>query len=102
MSDDNTQINLLVLSAENDFQLKMVNTNLQDIATQLNQLNGNIRNSNLATNQYLNNTNKNLKELLTFLYNFTLNVSVSNADLKKLNKIIEDMRDNLNPLNINK
>ena len=102
MSDDNTQINLLVLSAENDFQLKMINTNLQDIATQLNQLNGNIRNSNLATNQYVNNNNKNLKELLSFLYNFTLNVSVSNADLKKLNKIIEDMRDNLNPLNINK
>ena len=65
MSDDDTKINLLVLSAENDFQLKMINTNLQDIATQLNQLNGNIRNSNLATNQYLNNTNKNLKELLT-------------------------------------
>ena len=95
MSDDDTKINLLVLSAENDFQLKMINTNLQDIATQLNQLNGNIRNSNLATNQYL-------KELLTFLYNFTLNVSVSNADLKKLNKIIEDMRDTLNPLNISK
>ena len=35
MSDDDTKINLLVLSAENDFQLKMINTNLQDIATQL-------------------------------------------------------------------
>ena len=35
MSDDDTQINLLVLIAENDFQLKMINTNLQDIATQL-------------------------------------------------------------------
>ena len=102
MSDDDTNINLLVLSAENDFQLKMINANLQDIATQLNQLNGNIRNSNIATNDNLNKTNKNLKELITFLYNFSLNVSVTNADLKKLNKIIEDLRDTLNPLNISK
>ena len=78
MSDDNTQINLMVLSAETEFQLKMINTNLQDLATQLNQLNGNIRNSETSINQSLDNTNKNLKELITFLYNFSLNVSISN------------------------
>ena len=95
MSDDDTIINFLVLSAETDFQLKLLNTNLQDIAKELNKLNNNVAESSTTTN-------KNLNELISFLYNFTLNVSVTNADIKKLNKNIESIRDNLNPLVISK
>lgn len=70
MSDDNTQINLLVLSAENDFQLKMINTNLQDIATQLNQLNGNIRNLETIQDRQISGITEKLNEINKNLYEF--------------------------------
>lgn len=70
MSDDNTQINLLVLSAENDFQLKMINTNLQDIATQLKQLNGNIRNLETIQDRQISGITEKLNEINKNLYEF--------------------------------
>lgn len=83
MCNDDTPVSLLVMSAENDFQIKLLNANLQDIAKQLSYLNDNLKSQNKETNE-------NLKELISFLYNFSLNVSVTNADIKKLNKIIEE------------
>lgn len=70
MSDDDTQINLMVLSAENDFQLKMINTNLQDIATQLNQLNGNIRNLETIQDRQISGITEKLNEINKNLYEF--------------------------------
>lgn len=70
MSDDDTQINLLVLSAENDFQLKMINTNLQDIATQLKQLNGNIRNLETIQDRQISGITEKLNEINKNLYEF--------------------------------
>ena len=70
MSDDDTKINLLVLSAENDFQLKMINTNLQDIATQLNQLNGNIRNLETIQDRQISGITEKLNEINKNLYEF--------------------------------
>ena len=70
MSDDDTKINLLVLSAENDFQLKMINTNLQDIATQLKQLNGNIRNLETIQDRQISGITEKLNEINKNLYEF--------------------------------
>lgn len=77
MSEEDTQINLLVLSAETDFQIKMLNTNLESITAQLQQLNGNIRNledyqdEQLDTlNERLEIINKNLAELVYYFVNF--------------------------------
>jgi len=77
MSEEDTQINLLVLSAETDFQIKMLNTNLENITAQLQQLNGNIRNledyqdEQLDTlNERLEIINKNLAELVYYFVNF--------------------------------
>lgn len=77
MSEEDTQINLLVLSAETDFQIKMLNTNLENITAQLQQLNGNIRNlEDYQDEQYdtlnerLEIINKNLAELVYYFVNF--------------------------------
>lgn len=77
MSEEDTQINLLVLSAETDFQIKMLNTNLENITAQLQQLNGNIRNLEVyqdeqydTLNERLEIINKNLAELVYYFVNF--------------------------------
>ena len=69
MSDDNN-INILVLSAENEFQLKMINQNLEDITKQLNQLNGNIRNLETIQDRQISGITEKLNEINKNLYEF--------------------------------
>ena len=69
MSDDNN-INILVLSAENEFQLKMINQNLEDITKQLNQLNGNIRNLETLQDRQISGITEKLNEINKNFYEF--------------------------------
>ena len=69
MSDDNN-INILVLSAENEFQLKMINQNLEDITKQLNQLNGNIRNLETIQDRQISGITEKLNEINKNFYEF--------------------------------
>ena len=69
MSDD-SNINILVLSAENEFQLKMINQNLEDITKQLNQLNGNIRNLETIQDRQISGITEKLNEINKNLYEF--------------------------------
>ena len=69
MADDDN-INILVLSAESEFQIKMLNQNLEDIFKQLNQLNGNIRNLGNIQDKQISDITKKLDEINKNLYEF--------------------------------
>ena len=68
MTDDEPKINILVLSAENEFQIKLLNTNLESISAQLQQLNGNIRNWEQSQDKQIDTLHQNLKEINKNIY----------------------------------
>ena len=68
MTDDEPKINILVLSAENEFQIKLLNSNLESISAQLQQLNGNIRNWEQSQDKQIDTLHQNLKEINKNIY----------------------------------
>ena len=68
MTDDEPKINILVLSAENEFQIKLLNTNLESISAQLQQLNGNIRNWEQSQDKQIDTLHQKLKEINKNIY----------------------------------
>ena len=68
MTDDEPKINILVLSAENEFQIKLLNANLESISAQLQQLNGNIRNWEQSQDKQIDTLHQNLKEINKNIY----------------------------------
>lgn len=68
MTDDEPKINILVLSAENEFQIKLLNSNLESISAQLQQLNGNIRNWEQSQDKQIDTLHQKLKEINKNIY----------------------------------
>ena len=68
MTDDEPKINILVLSAENEFQIKLLNANLESISAQLQQLNGNIRNWEQSQDKQIDTLHQKLKEINKNIY----------------------------------
>ena len=68
MTDDEPNINILVLSAENEFQIKLLNSNLESISAQLQQLNGNIRNWEQSQDKQIDTLHQKLKEINKNIY----------------------------------
>ena len=68
MTDDEPNINILVLSAENEFQIKLLNFNLESISAQLQQLNGNIRNWEQSQDKQIDTLHQKLKEINKNIY----------------------------------